>query len=107
MPVSAIGATGVEQLIKNEQGAALPIPGNSDKSENGMSFGQMLSNAIGDVNSLQQNSGDLVKRYSAGERMDVHQVMIAMEQATTSLALTTQVRNKVVDAYQEIMRTQV
>src|SRR5947199_10624025 len=75
--------------------------------QGGKSFGQFLTDAIGDVNALQHKAGDTVQRFATGERMDVHQVMIALEQASTSLALTMQVRNKLVEAYQDISKTQV
>jgi flagellar hook-basal body complex protein FliE len=105
VPVNPVGPSAVGPLIPHEQGAALPVPSVDD--EGSKSFGQFLTEAIGDVNALQQNAGQMVERYAAGERMDIHQVMIALEQASTALALTVQVRNKLVEAYQEIMRTQV
>lgn len=101
MPIQAIGP---QSIIPNEQGAALPIP---KGDSGGKSFGQFLTDALGDVNCLQQNAGQVVQKFAAGAPMDVHQVMIAVEQASTALALTTQVRNKLVDAYTEIMHTQV
>ena len=73
----------------------------------GKSFGQFLTDAIGDVNLLQQQAGEKVQSFATGGDMDVHEVMIALEQASTALALTTQVRNKLVDAYQELMHMQV
>jgi flagellar hook-basal body complex protein FliE len=63
--------------------------------------------AIGEVNALQANAGEMVQRFAAGDRMDVHQVMIALEQASTAMQLTLQVRNKLVEAYQEVIRMQV
>lgn len=92
------------QIIPNEQGAALPITGEGTEEK---SFGQFLVDALGSVNAAQQRAGDTVRRFAVGEPMDVHQVMIALEQAGTAMALTLQVRNKLVDAYQEVMRTQV
>lgn len=108
MPIDAIAPVGVQsarQIIPNEMGAGLAIPGG--ESEGGKSFGQFLSDALGGVNALQQNAGQVVQQFATGAPMDVHQVMIAVEQASTALALTTQVRNKLVDAYQEVMHTQV
>lgn len=71
------------------------------------SFGASLQNALGQVNTLQNNAADLTKAFAAGQTSDVHSVMIASEQATIALQLATQVRNKAVEAYQEIMRTTV
>lgn len=105
MPVDAMGAARAAPLIPHEQGAALPIP--AENEQGGKSFGQFLAEALGGVNALQQNAGEMVQRFATGDALDVHQVMIALEQASTALALTVQVRNKIVEAYQEIMRTQV
>jgi flagellar hook-basal body complex protein FliE len=77
------------------------------ETEGGPSFGEMLVQAVGEVNALQQNAGETVQRFATGEPIDIHQVMIAMEQASTAMALTMQVRNRLVEAYQEIMRMQV
>ena len=73
----------------------------------GKSFGQMLQNAIGEVNHAQMHAGDLSKRFAAGEPIDVHQVMIASQEASVALNLAVQVRNKLVDGYQELMRASV
>jgi flagellar hook-basal body complex protein FliE len=80
-------------------------PSKPAQTSDGPSFTEFLGKAVGDANTLQSKADDMVARYATGERMDVHQVMIAIEKASTAMALTTQVRNKVIDAYQEIMRT--
>jgi flagellar hook-basal body complex protein FliE len=82
-------------------------PYEAARATEGKPFGQFLTEAIGDVNSLQQQAGEKVQSFATGGNLDVHEVMIATEQASTALALTTQVRNKLVDAYQELMHMQV
>jgi flagellar hook-basal body complex protein FliE len=71
------------------------------------SFGQMLTNAIAETNQAQLHAGDMTARFAAGEPMDIHQVMIASQEASVSLNLAMQVRNKVVDAYTELMHVNV
>ncbi len=71
------------------------------------SFGAMLNKAIGDVNSLQTEAGKAVEGLVTGEAQDLHEVMIAVEKARTSFDLLMEIRNKTVDMYREIMRTQV
>jgi len=71
------------------------------------SFGAMLNKAIGDVNSLQSEAGKAVEKLVTGEANDLHEVMIAVEKARTSFDLLMEIRNKTVDMYREIMRTQV
>lgn len=70
-------------------------------------FGQYLKNALEEVNSLELQADSLTKKLAAGEDVDIHTVMIATEKANIALQLTMQVRNKAVEAYNEIMRMQV
>jgi flagellar hook-basal body complex protein FliE len=71
------------------------------------SFGQFLTDAVGDMNQQRTYVGDLQQKFITGEMPDVHRLMIEAEKASLATALTIQVRNKVVEAYQEIMRTQI
>lgn len=71
------------------------------------SFGEYLNNALQEVNGLQQEAAEMSKALAAGQVEDISQVVIAAEKATIALQLTLAVRNKAVDAYQEIMRMQV
>jgi flagellar hook-basal body complex protein FliE len=71
------------------------------------SFGDTLTKAITDVNSLQKEAGTAVQKLVAGEPVDLHDVMIAAEKARTSFDLLMEVRNKTIDMYREIMRMQV
>lgn len=71
------------------------------------SFGQFLTDALKDVTQLQNDSAQASLDLAAGKIQDISQVTIAAEKATIALQLTMQVRNKVVDAYQEVMRMQV
>ena len=74
------------------------------QGEGGPSFGETLQNALAHVNDLQNKSGELTLAYATGQTSDVHSVMIAGEQASIALQMTAQIRNKVVEAYQEIMK---
>ena len=81
----------------------------ADLSRNSESqgFSQLLSEALGKVNNLQLQSEKASIDLAAGKVEDVSQVIVAAEKASVALQLTMQVRNKVVDAYQEIMRMQM
>lgn len=70
----------------------------------GGSFSNYLESAIGAVESLQKKAHDLQSAFAAGEVTDIHQVTIAAQEAEIALELVLAVRNKVVEAYQEIMR---
>lgn len=71
------------------------------------SFKNVVKKAIKEVNNLQDNSDQMAVKLASGDSTDVHQAMIAMQKAKLALDLTIQVRNKVIDAYSEIMRMQI
>jgi flagellar hook-basal body complex protein FliE len=71
------------------------------------SFGQFLNDQVSQLNNQSNEVDQLNNQFVQGKLSDVHQLMIASEKATLGLQLTVQVRNKVVEAYQEIMRMQV
>jgi len=73
----------------------------------GKGFGQVFANALGQVNQMQLDAQQASLDLAAGKVQDVSQVVIATEKATIALQLTMQVRNKIVEAYQEMMRMQV
>ncbi|TWT03690.1 flagellar hook-basal body complex protein FliE [Planomicrobium sp. CPCC 101079] len=70
-------------------------------------FGDIFKQALQDVNAAQKESDTKTKQLVTGEVNDVSEVMIAAQKASLSLELTVQVRNKVVEAYQEVMRMQL
>lgn len=71
------------------------------------SFGQVLREKLQEVNQLQLQADELTKQFVAGGEVDLHDVMLATEQANLALQLTVQIRNKIVEAYQEISRMQI
>lgn len=70
-------------------------------------FGEFLSDALNSVNQLQNQASQASMNLAAGKIQDIAEVTIAAEKASVALQLTMQVRNKVVEAYQEVMRMQV
>jgi flagellar hook-basal body complex protein FliE len=70
-------------------------------------FGDVLSGFLGKVNTSQHDADQMVESLALGEPVDVHQVMIALGEASNSLQLTMQVRNKVLEAYQDLMKTPI
>ena len=71
------------------------------------SFSQSLSEAIQNVNQAQKESDRKMQELSTGKSQNIHETMIAAEKADIALRLMVQVRNKIIEAYQEIMRMQV
>lgn len=76
-------------------------------SGNTASFKEIIKDTLGEVNKLQNQADQSAVDLAAGNIEDVHRAMIDMQKAKLSLDFTVQVRNKVIEAYQEIMRTQV
>ena len=70
-------------------------------------FAEVLKSSLDEVNQLQQKADASITALATGDKASLHDTMIAMEQADVSFRLMMQVRNKIVDAYQEIMRLQV
>ena len=70
-------------------------------------FQKVLTSAIGQVESLQNNAADSVQKFLSGENEELHTTILATQKAQLAFDLGLQVRNKVVDAYQEIMKMQM
>ena len=70
-------------------------------------FGTHLKNALGEVNDLQQKADQAIQQLVGEGKGDLQDTMIALEKADVSFRLMMQIRNKVLEAYQEIMRMQV
>ena len=100
-PLAASGMTSPADLGK---AAASLMGGSEDPNAVAPSFSQTMASALSNVNATQNSAAAMAQDYAVGKTSDVHGVMIASEQATVALQMTTQVRNKVVEAYQEIMR---
>ena len=79
----------------------------TQKDAGGSSFGDMLSKFLDDVNALQKQAGEVTQKAITGEIQDVHQVTIAAQKAAISLQLTAEIRNRIMESYQEIIRMQV
>ena len=89
---------------------SLPAAGTENQNKAagaGKSFGEMLGSALEEVNQAQLKADGMAKKFLIGEVQDIHQVTIAMEEARLMMQMAVEVRNKIVEAYQEISRMQV
>jgi flagellar hook-basal body complex protein FliE len=84
---------------------AMPKPA-AQPAQPGGSFGKLLNEAIQQVNDVEKGSQGELQKFLSNES-DLHSVMIALEKADLSFQTMMQVRNKIVQAYQEIMKSQV
>jgi flagellar hook-basal body complex protein FliE len=94
--INAVGkakdsASGVNKASKDDKGG----------------FSEILKNSINKTNELQKEASNAVNMLASGEKIDIHNAMIAVEKADVSFRLMMEVRNKIVEAYHEITRMQV
>jgi flagellar hook-basal body complex protein FliE len=101
----------MEQIIIGPLNPNLQMPEirspRTQGGEKGTGFGDVLKDAISTVNELQKQSDQEIQKYMTGESQDLHTTVIAMQKADLSFQMMMQVRNKIVQAYQEIMRMQM
>lgn len=82
--------------------------GGVQRTEDGKTFAETLSQSLEKVNALQQDADKAIESLVAGNpQQTIHDTMIAVSKADLAFRLTMQVRNKIVEAYQEVMRMQV
>lgn len=86
---------------------AAPVSKPATAADSVKEFGDFLAEALGKVEAAQNDAASAAQRLATGEIKDVSEVTIASEKANLALQLTVQVRNKVLEAYQEVMRMPV
>jgi flagellar hook-basal body complex protein FliE len=74
--------------------------------ENGPSFGDLFKKVLSDTSGLQDNARGMIEAYLRGEPVELHQVMAASEEASISLELLVELRNKLTDAYRAVINIQ-
>ncbi len=99
--------TSVADITMNAHLKGLSQPKTAPVQQVGNRFGEMLKDSIAEVNRAQVSADRAAEQIAAGETKNLHEAMIKLEEADISLRLMVQVRNKAVEAYQEIMRMQV
>ena len=77
------------------------------KSTGSVSFREVLEKSLGEVNNLQSVAEEKIQKFATGEVTDLREVMVAAEEANLAFEFTLEIRNKIVEAYQELFRLQV
>lgn len=87
----------------------MPVQGKNQQvaQTSEISFRDILTQALQNVNILEKESDAITSDFIAGKTDSIHSVLIAAEKASIAMDLVLEVRNKVLDAYSEIMRMQV
>jgi flagellar hook-basal body complex protein FliE len=94
--------------IQNIAPVAMPVQAKASAvTQVETSFGDILKNMVTETNQQQQIADQAIQQLHTGGEKNLHGAMISMEKADISLRYMIQVRNKAIDAYQEIMRMQV
>ncbi len=78
-------------------------PGSSEEIKEGK-FSDLLSNLIESVNDLQQDAGKMQELMATGDAAELHQIMIAAEKAGISMDLLLEIRNRLVEGYQNLIK---
>lgn len=97
--------TGVESDIGMSK--AFPKMNTISSPSSAEGAGKFFSELVSKVNDIQIQSDKSVQGLASGENKNLHEVMIAVEKASISFQFMSQVRNKAIEAYQEVMRMQV
>jgi flagellar hook-basal body complex protein FliE len=96
-----LGKTGALNPAEGLAGTQLSEPAGK------ASFNNLLERAVAEVDGKMQSAAAEQAKVLTGETNNLHQAMIAMQEASTAFSLMVEVRNKLVESYQEIMRMQV
>lgn len=97
----------LQQAFPTDEPQALPQPRQSEGAAGRPSFTDTLNEAIHKVDGTQKAAEGQIEAYIAGEQENLHEVMIAMNQAKLHFQLMTETRNKLLETYQELMRMPV
>lgn len=99
MKSQVVQKTGLQALESLQKGQAVNVPQKADVP----GFGQMFANAVNSVNNVQKESGRLQEAYQMGDpNVSISQVMVASQKSTVAFQAMTQVRNKLISAYEDI-----
>ncbi|WP_256240321.1 flagellar hook-basal body complex protein FliE [Bacillus sp. V3B] len=93
--------------VNNLLNTQKPVETTATPDEAQQTFSSFLKNSIEKVNQTQIESDKMTEKLALGQDVDLHEVMIASQKASVTMQLTLEVRNKAVEAYQEMMRMQV
>ena len=98
--ISKIASPSTAELLKQKDTL-------SEATSGGEAFAQHLKSAINEVNDIQKTSEEAVADLATGQVTDLHQAALAIGKAETSMKLMLEIRNKAINAYKEIGRTQL
>ncbi len=96
--IQGVNSLSSNSLLKSGKGA--------EKNEKS-SFGEVLKKSLNEINDLQKKGEEAMSDIATGQVKDLHQAALAIDKAEMSMKLMLEVRNKAINAYKEILRTQI
>jgi flagellar hook-basal body complex protein FliE len=100
LSISRLQTPAIPEISRNS-------PSNKPNNDAGPKFSSMLETAIDQVERSRTNAASSMEQLLTGEKDEIHSTVLAVQQAELQLDMFLQVRNKVVAAYQEVMKMQV
>ncbi|HDQ25938.1 MAG TPA: flagellar hook-basal body complex protein FliE [bacterium] len=92
------GAVGIPETIFTQ-----PVPQQVPKAD----FGELMNMAVKSLNETQISADTMMEKFAAGQNVELHNVVLAAQKASLTLQFALQVKNKITEAYQELMRMQI
>jgi len=97
--IQSVGQLSTSDLLQSKNRSTAKVEGSS--------FGDVLKKSIGEVNDMQKAGEKAMEDMATGQVKDLHQAALAIDKAEMSMKLMLEVRNKAINAYKEILRTQI
>ena len=95
------------RVLPGDDAAEKPSALSPTMPAGGADFSSIVGKLVADVNAQQANAGQAVSALQSGQNVPLHQAVMAMEEASVSFQLLVEVRNKLLESYQEVMRMQI
>ena len=97
----------IESNLKAVLGPGLDKSKKAGQGEDGKTFSETLEDSLNQVNRLQSDADRAIEDLSTGKSQSIHETMLSVNKADIAFRMTMQIRNKIVEAYQEVLRMQV
>lgn len=104
MAISPLALKAYANVQQIGQESKTPKIGQTASQEGGQSFTETLGKSLENVNALSEEKSRMIEEFATGKTQNVHELMITLQKAGMAMSMTAAVRNKVMEAYKELMR---
>ncbi len=105
IPINVAKAVPIHQALSGLTGGGPAGLQKAGAVKDGSSFADILKGYVNEVGKMEKDADKLISGVASGDVTDVHQVMMAVEEANMALDLLVSIRNKLLEAYQELARS--